>query len=157
MSALSAALSAAVPAAPLANAAAGASAGGKPPRAKRQKAPKIDIDETIALYATQLKEQIKVAAEARRMMRNEKRKKQRLVRKAGKLSVGDLVHIATLKRCGLTVPGAEDGGAIAADGTGAVVAPPEDAGVPLVSGLAETPVLAPAPDDLLEEPSPMEL
>ena len=40
-------------------------------------------------------------AEARRQGRNERRKKQRLVKKAAHLSPEDLERIAVLKRCGL--------------------------------------------------------
>ena len=41
---------------------------------------------------------------AKAAQRNSWRVKQRLVRKAGKLSASDLERIATLKRCGLFVP-----------------------------------------------------
>lgn len=84
-----------------------ASSPGTPGRAKRQRAPKIDIDKTIATFAATVKEQKKLAAEAHRLMRNEKRKKQRLVKKAATLSSEDLQRIALLKRCGLYVPGTE--------------------------------------------------
>ena len=74
---------------------------GRPKMASR---PKIDIDEEID-------EANRLAEVTRRMMqaakaaqKNSKRSKQRLVRKAGKLSASDLERIATLKRCGLFVP-----------------------------------------------------
>ena len=74
---------------------------GRPKMASR---PKIDIDEEI-------EEANRLAEVTRRMMhaakaaqKNSKRSKQRLVRKAGKLSASDLERIATLKRCGLFVP-----------------------------------------------------
>ena len=43
----------------------------------------------------------KEVAEARRQARNERRKKQRLIKKAANLSAEDLERIAVLKRCGL--------------------------------------------------------
>ena len=76
------------------------SRGGRPKAASR---PKIDIDDEIT-------EANRLAEITRRMMqaakaaqRNSRRCKQRLVRKAGKLSAGDLERIAVLKRCGLCV------------------------------------------------------
>ena len=72
--------------------------GGRPKASAR---PKIDIDHEII-------EANRLADVTRRMMqaakaaqRNSRRTKQRLVRKAGKLSAADLERIAVLKRCGL--------------------------------------------------------
>ena len=76
----------------------------KPGRPKKGAHPKIDIDDEIA-EANRLAEVSKrVMQAARAAQRNSKRTKQRLVRKAGKLSASDLERIATLKRCGLFVP-----------------------------------------------------
>ena len=74
---------------------------GRPKKAAR---PKIDIDDEIA-EANRLAEVTKkMMCAAKSAQRNSRRVKQRLVRKAGKLSASDLERIATLKRCGLFVP-----------------------------------------------------
>ena len=73
--------------------------------AKRARKPRIDLDGSIAnARAAMLKAQ-KEVSEARRIGRNERRKKQRLVKKASGLSPDDLERIAVLKRCGLGGPG----------------------------------------------------
>ena len=80
---------------------ASAKKGGRP---KKSALAKIDIDDEIA-EANRLADISKRVMQAARMaQRNSKRAKQRLVRKAGKLSASDLERIATLKRCGLFVP-----------------------------------------------------
>ena len=78
---------------------------GKPSPQKRPRAPKIDIDAAIAAYQQEVKKAAKLMAEARKSARNEKRKKQRLMKKASSLSTDDLERIATLKRVGLWNPG----------------------------------------------------
>ena len=75
--------------------------GGRPKKGSR---PKIDIDDEID-EANRLAEVTKkMMHAAKAAQRNSRRSKQRLVRKAGKLSAADLERIATLKRCGLFVP-----------------------------------------------------
>ena len=70
------------------------------PRARPQR-PRIDLDEQIS-QANQLAQVTKkMLNAARSAQRNQKRQKQRLIRKAGKLSAQDLERIAVLKRCGL--------------------------------------------------------
>jgi hypothetical protein len=67
----------------------------------RVKKPRIDIDDQIS-EANRLSEVLrKVAQAAKTTAKNGTRAKQRLVRKAGKLSSEDLERIAVLKRCGL--------------------------------------------------------
>ena len=74
------------------------SRGGRPKAASR---PKIDIDDEIT-EANRLAEITRPMMQAAKAaQRNSRRCKQRLVRKAGKLSAGDLERIAVLKRCGL--------------------------------------------------------
>ena len=73
-------------------------------RPKKGSRPKIDIDDEID-EANRLAEVTKKMMQAAKSaQRNSRRVKQRLVRKAGKLSASDLERIATLKRCGLFVP-----------------------------------------------------
>ena len=72
-------------------------------RPKKGSRPKIDIDDEID-EANRLAEVTKKMMQAAKAaQRNSRRTKQRLVRKAGKLSPADLERIATLKRCGLFV------------------------------------------------------
>ena len=71
---------------------------GKQTRLKR---PRIDLDDAIARAQQAMKEAQKSVADARRQGRNERRKKQRLLKKASGLSADDLERIAVLKRCGL--------------------------------------------------------
>jgi len=73
-------------------------------RRKRAKTPKIDIDALIAQHMVNMKNAKRLEAEAKKMVRNEKRKKQRLVKKASSLTPDDLERIAVLKRCGLWDP-----------------------------------------------------
>ena len=74
---------------------------GRPKKAAR---PKMDIDDEIdeANRLAEVTRKMMLAAKA--AQRNSRRVKQRLVRKAGKLSASDLERIATLTRCGLFVP-----------------------------------------------------
>lgn len=79
------------------------------PRGRPSKKPKIDIDSEIQ-EATKLAEVLRKMQQASKAAaRNGTRAKQRLVRKAGKLSSDDLMRLAVLKRCGL-VPAEKEGG-----------------------------------------------
>lgn len=71
-------------------------------------------------------------ADARRNARNEKRKKQRLMKKASSLTAEDLERIAVLKRCGLWNPAetAVPGEAATSDGDEAGADEPDGAAVP---------------------------
>ena len=75
----------------------------------RRQRPRIDLDESIAAARDAMKQAKKDMVEARRINKNEKRKKQRLLRKAAALSSEDLERIAVLKRCGLDRSDAQDG------------------------------------------------
>jgi hypothetical protein len=61
----------------------------------------IDYDAKIQEAAASIKEMSKAMAAAKSAQRNERRKKQRLLKKAACLSPEDLERIAVLKRCGL--------------------------------------------------------
>ena len=76
--------------------------GGRPAKASR---PKIDIDHEIdeANRMAEITKKMMLAAKA--AQRNSRRAKQRLVRRAGKLSAADLERLAVLKRCGLYLEG----------------------------------------------------
>ena len=67
---------------------------------RKRKAP-IDIDEHIAAARRKMKEAQKQASLARAVARNEKRKKQRLMKKASTLTSEDLERIAVWKRSGM--------------------------------------------------------
>ena len=114
---------------------------------KRQRAPKIDIDAAIAVYQQEVKKAAKLMAEARRSAKNEKRKKQRLMKKASTLSQDDLERIATLKRVGLWNPALGAPAAEAGDGVPALVdgeaAPATPVAAQLPAGAA-TPVASAA-------------
>jgi hypothetical protein len=136
MAAAASAAELAAPATPVAGAPAGeeAAAGlaNTPERPKRQRAPKIDIDAAIAGYQTEVKRAAKLMADARRNARNERRKKQRLMKKASSLSHEDLERIATLKRVGLWDP--------------AVVAPRDPGEVEAAAVAVPPPAPLPAPE-----------
>jgi hypothetical protein len=68
---------------------------------KREKKPDIDYDAKIQEAAASIKEMSKAMAAAKSAQKNERRKKQRLLKKAACLSPEDLERIAVLKRCGL--------------------------------------------------------
>ena len=70
-------------------------------RAPRKRKPPIDIDEHIAAARKSMKDAQKRVTAARAQARNERRKKQRLMKKAAALTAEDLERIAVLKRCGL--------------------------------------------------------
>jgi hypothetical protein len=67
----------------------------------RRVMPRLDLDESIAAAREAIKQAKKDMMEARRVNKNEKRKKKRLLRKAAQLSSEDLERIAVLKRCEL--------------------------------------------------------
>ena len=69
---------------------------------KRAKRPAIDLDAAIRDAATAMKAAQKRVQEAKTQARNERRKKQRLLKKAASLNAEDLERIAVLKRCGWT-------------------------------------------------------
>ena len=73
-------------------------------RPKKGSLPKIDIDDEISEANRLADVTKKMMMAAKAAQRNSRRMKQRLVRKAGKLSASDLERIATLKRCGLFIP-----------------------------------------------------
>ena len=81
---------------------------------ERTKRPRIDLDDSISKAKQAMKAAQKSVAEARKVGRNERRKKQRLLKKAIGLSADDLERIAVLKRCGLDPTGAR-GSATAQD------------------------------------------
>jgi len=110
-------------------------------RRKRAKAPKIDIDALIAQHMANMKNAKKLEAEAKKMVRNEKRKKQRLMKKASSLTPDDLERIAVLKRCGLWDP---------ANGVRMMSAAEREA----VSAVLDAAADAAAPTEPLPEPTP---
>ena len=75
---------------------------GSPQAKKRAKRPRIDLDDSIQEARNAMQKAMKEVAEARRVAKNERRKKQRLIKKAGHLSAEDLERIAVLKRTGLS-------------------------------------------------------
>ena len=68
---------------------------------KRGKKPLLDLDDHIAKAKHAIQDARKQVQKARMQAKLEKRKKQRLLRKASNLNVEDLERIAVLKRCGL--------------------------------------------------------
>ena len=71
--------------------------------ARSQKAarPKIDLDEEIRRANDLAAMSRKMLTAAKNVSRNNRKAKQRLIKKAGKLSPEDLERIAVLERCGL--------------------------------------------------------
>jgi len=67
---------------------------------RRRVLPRLDLDDSIAAAREAIKQAKKDMMEARRVNKNEKRKKKRLLRKAAQLSSEDLERIAVLKRSG---------------------------------------------------------
>ena len=97
-----------------------AAAGG---RARGGKKPLIDIDVEIQ-EANRLAELFKKMQKASKVAsRNATRQRQRLVRKAQKLSEQDLMRLAVIKRCGMFMPDAPD--VAAASASGADGGPPQ--------------------------------
>ena len=86
--------------------------------------PRIDLDEQISQANKLAEVSKKMLSAARTAQKNQKKQKQRLIRKAGKLSAQDLERIAVLKRCGLYA-GEEDGDTEAGSGQQAEVDPNE--------------------------------
>ena len=90
-------------------------------RARGVKKPQIDIDDEI-VEANKLAELFKKMQKASKVAaRNAGRQRQRLVRKAQKLSEQDLMRLAVIKRCGLFVP---DDSVLPAAAAGSAGAPP---------------------------------
>ena len=73
------------------------------PKSKRAARPKIDLDDEIRRANELAVASRKMLVAAKNTQRNTKKAKQRLIKKAGKLSPEDLERIAVLKRCGLFV------------------------------------------------------
>ena len=67
---------------------------------RRRVLPRLDLDDSIAAAREAIKQAKKDMMEARRVNKNEKRKKKRLLKKAAQLSSEDLERIAVLKRSG---------------------------------------------------------
>lgn len=65
--------------------------------------PRIDIDHKIEMLRTELKLAGKAMSKARADARAQRKKKNRLTKKAAQLSPEDLERIAILKRCGYTL------------------------------------------------------
>ena len=76
-----------------------------PEKCKRPARPKIDIDAKITDLSKDIVAAQKLLKETKTLQRNERRKKQRLIKKAAGLSSTDLERIAVIKRCGLWEPG----------------------------------------------------
>ena len=92
--------------------------------------PRIDIDDQIAEANRLSSVMNKLSHTAKMAEKNGQRVKQRLMKKAGKLSAQDLERIAVLKRCGL----------LEREGPAADIAAPEEA-----DGHPETPPKRPKP------------
>jgi hypothetical protein len=106
------------PVSPVAKAKAKAAVG----RPRGGKKPQIDIDVEIQ-EANRLAELFKKMQKASNVSaRNSTRQRQRLVRKAHKLSEQDLMSLAVIKRCGMFVPDAPD---VSASSAGAAGGPPQ--------------------------------
>ena len=140
---------------------------------ERRKQGKIDYDHNIALKKVEMKELSRSLKRTKADSRNEKRKKQRLVRKAAQLTIVDLHRIAALKKAGIWDPGlglsdvpwaaadvaaADEAKDVAAskdiaDTSGAASAPPAPTRVDLEATnvdpakLAAVPMSVDAPDD----------
>lgn len=93
------------PASPVISAAGEPGAAGTPEKRKRPARPKIDIDAKITDLSKDIAAAQKLLKETKTLQRNERRKKQRLIKKASGLSSVDLERIAVIKRCGLWEPG----------------------------------------------------
>ena len=91
-------------------------------RPRGGKKPQIDIDVEIQ-EANRLADLFKKMQKASKVAaRNSTRQRQRLVRKAHKLSEQDLMRLAVIKRCGMFVPDAPE---LSASSAGAEVGPPQ--------------------------------
>ena len=69
-------------------------------KSKKRAKPSIDLDNYIKSASEAMRAAQKQVNACKAMAKNERRKKQRLVKKAAALSPSDLERIATLKRCG---------------------------------------------------------
>jgi hypothetical protein len=78
---------------------------GTPEKRKRPARPKIDIDARSTDLAKDILAAQKLLKETKTSQRNERRKKQRLIKKAAGLRSTDLERIAVIRRCGLWEPG----------------------------------------------------
>ena len=87
--------------APQAASAASPAAAKASPQSKKASRPKIDLDEEIRRANDVAAMSRKMLQAAKNVSRNNRKAKQRLIKKAGKLSPEDLERIAVLKRCGL--------------------------------------------------------
>ena len=78
--------------------------------ARSQKAarPNIDLDEEIRRANDLAAMSRKMLTAAKNVSRNNRKAKQRLIKKAGKLSPEDLERIAVLKRCGVSEEGSNE-------------------------------------------------
>lgn len=76
----------------------------KPAPKKRARAPKIDLDAAIAYHQAEAKKAAKLISEARKQMRNEKRKKARIMKKCADLSIPDFERMLIMKRIGTWDP-----------------------------------------------------
>ena len=148
------------------------------PTAVRRKQGKIDYDNNIARKKVEMKELSRELRRTKADSRNEKRKKQRLVRKAAQLTIVDLHRIAALKKAGIWDPalgladvpwaGADNAAAAVTgevlppkdntDTSGTAVALPHSSQVDLVPKDADpaTPVAVPMSVDAPDEGSDVE-
>jgi hypothetical protein len=98
------------------------------PKAKRRRrrfVAELDMDKTIEAAKQAVVQARKAMGDARRLAKNEKRRRSRLIRKAAALTEADLDRMLVLKRCGLWVeqPGAENQPTTAGSGSAAPPAP----------------------------------
>ena len=102
-------------------------------RSKKAAKPKIDLDEEIRRANDLAAMSRKMLSVAKQTSKNNRKAKQRLIKKAGKLSPEDLERIAVLKRCGLFQEEDQDA-EDAADEAGHEVRPQK---TPLLAGPSE--------------------
>ena len=117
---------------------------------QRTKRPRIDLDDSIAQAKAAMLQAMKQARDARNLARNERRKKQRLIKKAGNLSAEDLERVAVLKRCGLSVGSSASSTAASSSRPSSAAgssAPPSAASSPALGPVAAAPGLPATPPD----------
>ena len=90
----------------------------QPTRRRRAERPPIDLDDSIKAAQTAAKQASKMLAKARAEARTERKRRARLVRKAGQLSPADLERIAVLKRTGWWDPASGDAAIVAPKASG---------------------------------------
>ena len=108
-------------------------AAAKPKGGKRPRRPDIDLDSSMRRAREEVKKAAAEVARHRAQIRIDKKKKQRLVKKAGSLSAQDLERIAVMKRCGLwshqdtqlNTSGAETSAGSASSGSTSAASTPE--------------------------------